>query len=307
MNFTDTVTLVVGCTSAFSVMVCVIVVTMVTLLGLCKHFMYRLATYQVVGALLMNVATGFAFLRYAGLSPKGSTACLVNAFVAVYFTWIKLLLTLGMTVHVFSYVVCRKSLAYLEWFYVAFSILVPLLFSWVPFVTHNYGQADPNLGCFIEAPNTTSALHRNGIIEEYSIYYGPLFLLMILDMVTITGMAIYVKRRSLTHTSSVMSSSLNNPYEAHKQGLLYFSPLLAYPMLFFVIILFPCLVNLLHVLGVQTNKWLTLVMGMLLASAGWIAGAILSAHLCCVRTYMKRETVPFETEQLTLLVEDSER
>eukprot|EP00731_Ephydatia_muelleri_P025143 Em0017g226a len=307
MNFTDAVTLVTGCTSAFSVAICIIVITMVMLLGLCKHFMYRLASYQVAGGLLMNVATGLSFLRYAGLSPSGSSACLIIAFVNVYFTWINLLLTLGMTAHVFSYVVCRKSLAYLEKFYVAFSIIVPLFYSWVPFITHNYGQSDINLGCFIDTPNTTSRVHRDGTIEQYSLFFGPLLLFMTLDMVVITAMAVYVRRRSLVHGASVMSSSLNNPYEAHSQGLVYFCPLLAYPMFYFVIILFPCLLHMLMAFGVPTNKWLGLTVGVLLASAGWIAGAILATHLWCARTYMKRETVPFESEQQTPLMEDSER
>lgn len=302
MNFTFTFTehLVMGCVSTFSIATCIVALAIVILLGRCRYFMYRLATYQVIGALLVNIATALYLLQDFGLTNDKTIPCLVVAFVNVYFTWIKLLLTLGMTAHVFSYIICRKSLAYLEWFYVIFSVLFPLLYSWVPLATNNYGQA--KLGCFIVTSNST-----DGIIEEYSLFYGPLLFLMTLDFILIVGMAVYVWRRSLVHRASIMSSSLKNPYEGHRQGLVYFAPLLSYPTLFFFIILFPCVLSLLTIIKVTVNRWFALSAAVALCSTGWIAGLVLFVHLYCARAYVHMAVVPFEAEVQTPLIEDSER
>ena len=295
MNYTDKVHLVMGCTSAVSVVMCAIAISMVIFLRLYKHFMYRLASYQVIGALLTNVAIGLVFLQLARVNNN----CRIVAFINVYFVWIELLLTLGMTTHVFSYVMCRKSLAHLEWFYVAASFLVPLLYSWVPFVTGNYGE-DPDNECGISITNT------NGFIEESTLHIGPFLLLMTLDMVFVLVMVFYVRYRSRKHRSSVMSSSLNNPYEEYRRGLAYMSPLLAYPIIFFVIIL---LLSALIVVLIVFRKiiWFSFVAVAVISSFGWIAGLVLMCHVCYSHVYKRGTMVPFETDRRLLLVEDSEK
>ena len=301
MNYTEQVPLILGCISAFSVAICVVAASMVTLLGLCKHFVYRLALYQVIGALLANVATGLVLVQF--FKPNDSKSCHVIAFINVYFGWIKLLLTLGLTAHVFSHVMCRKSLAYLEWFYLATCLVLPLFFSWVPFVTGNYGEA--NFACFIDTAGDRST-HVDGIIELFSLYYGPFLVLMTLDMAFVLVTAVCVKRRSLAHRTSVMSSSLNNPYDDQRRGLAYFAPLLAYPTFLFVIVSLPCVVSVLKVYKI-TNQWLVLTAGVMVSSIGWVAGSVLIVHVCYAHVCMKITSIPFETDAQTPLVEDSER
>ena len=127
--------------SFLSFIMCLIAVFLIFCMRLYKYFTYRLAMYQILSSLCLSaVQTSFiTLLNYDG-NIYYQIACKSISFLAEYNLWIKLLYTLCLVFHLFCLAVCLKNFRRLEISYVLFSILFPLLLSWIPFIHNSYGM-----------------------------------------------------------------------------------------------------------------------------------------------------------------------
>ena len=300
MGDVKSVQLVFGCVSLLSMATCAAAVVMLVILKLHMQVIYRLAAYQVMCAFFWNTCTSLVLVELrakddnstasAVNSSSSSLGCKVVGFLIVYSMWVMLLFSLCLTLHLFSYAVCHMRMEKREWLYIVVSILLPFLYTWIPFVTQDYGSN--GMWCFISG-------HTNQIVEEFTLYYGPLVLFMSLNVLVLFGTVAFLKLRATLHNSSVMSSSLSNPYESARKRLVYIKPLLVYPPLLFVMILFPFVYR---VLSARDSSYLrnihfamaTAVIG---ASVGFMVGAILMTHVCCSHVMYRKKT-PVENEVL---------
>ena len=78
-------------TSAVSTLMCIVTIAIVLCLKLYKYFVYRLAIYQVVAALLFSMTECLVILNINYRSNLFySIACKATAFLIQYTTWVKL-------------------------------------------------------------------------------------------------------------------------------------------------------------------------------------------------------------------------
>ena len=173
-------------TGMLSFTMCLIAVSLAFCMRLYKNFTYRLAMYQVLSSLCLSAAEASAItlLNFNG-NIYYQIACKTTAFPLEYFSWVKLLVTLCLVFHLFCLAVCLRNFKKLEIGYVLFSILFPLLFSWIPFIHNSFGVV--GAWCWIRSWKDDCATQKylEGIIEQFVLWYGPLFISLTLSVVAV--------------------------------------------------------------------------------------------------------------------------
>ena len=186
----NNVLLALGLTAIWSFLCCVVAVSMVIALRLYIHFIYRLAMYQVLASLFFSMSGGLTLMLYDYHKDSlyYEVSCKMTAFLLEYSLWVKILFTIWLTFHLFSYVVLFKNLKRSEWLYISSSIFGPFLIAWIPFIHNSYGFV--GAWCFIRSWNDDCATEKftEGIIEQFVLFYGPAILMVGLCVVAIVTM-----------------------------------------------------------------------------------------------------------------------
>ena len=175
-----------GVQGVAATIVCLIAIALVFIFKLYKYFAHRLALYQVLAALLYGAALAMelVFLRHPDKELK-SHGCIAISFFFLYFSWVKLMFTSWVVLHLLCFSVFYKNLQHLEKLFVAISIGFPLLFVWVPFVSEAYGSA--GAWCWIRNWQNDSSTdpYYPGIAEQFILWYGPALFCSIVDSIAI--------------------------------------------------------------------------------------------------------------------------
>ena len=229
-------------TGLISLIMCMIVVSLVFCMRLYKNFTYRLAMYQILSSLCLSAVevSYLTLLNYDDQIFYYQIACKANSFLIEYFLWIKLLYTLCLVFHLFCLAVCLKNFRKLEIGYVLFSILFPLLYSWIPFIHNSYGVS--GVWCWIRDWKDDCATQKylEGIIEQFALWYGPLFISLTLSVVAVFIILIVLARRVYAQKNQESECLIeNHERNQNKKALKELLPLLAYPVIFYVLSLFP--------------------------------------------------------------------
>ena len=164
-------------TSMLSAIVCLTALVIMIYFRLYKWFNYRLVLYILVSVLIYSLIH-FMQLPVAWYDPASKALvgfCQFIAFSSEYIIWNLLLLTVFIIIQLFSLVICFKELKAMERYYVLFSCIFPLFFSWIPFVTNSYGLSGQ--WCWIRKHDKDCS-ESAGIVEQYALWYGPLTLIM---------------------------------------------------------------------------------------------------------------------------------
>ena len=235
------VLLVMGGNGFLSSIMCLIAVSMVICMKLYKNFIYRLAMYQILSSLCVSaVQTSFITLVNYNGNIYYQIACKTISFLMEYLLWIKLLFTICLVFHFFCLAVCLKNLEKLEIGYVLFSILFPLLYSWIPFIHNSFGVV--GAWCWIRSwkDDCANEKYLEGIIEQFALWYGPLFISLSLTIVAVFITLIVLAQRGYRHKNLefeplIENRERNKIWKAIKELL----PLLVYPVIFYVLSLFP--------------------------------------------------------------------
>lgn len=158
--------------------------------------------------------------------------CLLTAFLKTYFVWVNLLLTVFLIFHFFFFAVLLKDIRRYEVIYVMFSVIFPMLFVWVPFINNNYGPVGNY--CWIKNKNSDGTKYQEGLIEQYTLLYGPvgLFLIICIPVAFIVTLVLAWKG-CCQKISDDNEPLINRHYKQHKKALMELLPLLAYPAIFF--------------------------------------------------------------------------
>ena len=116
----------------------------------------------------------------------------------------------------------------LEISYILIPILVPMSFLWIPFINNAYGMA--GTVCWIRREDYFCQKNLAGWIEWYALWYIPLILLSVINMITIVAiLVILCKRLCIKKTSD----------KVYKNMLRENAPLLTYPVIYNFFSLFP--------------------------------------------------------------------
>ena len=280
-------------TSAVSTLMCIVTIAIVLYLKLYTYFVYRLAIYQVVAALLFSLAECLVILNinYTN-SLFHSIACKTTAFLIQYTTWVKLLFTLCLVFHLFCLTVCLKNFVKLEVIYILLSVLFPLLHVWIPFIHNSYGIA--NAWCWIRNwnDNCPTRKYKEGIIEQFALWYGPLFVSLTVCLFMVIGILFVLTCRACRHheieTEPLM---INQEQNRNKTALKQLLPLLAYPIIFYTLSLFAIVDRIYGAISSHGSYNLVMVHSVINGLLGFFSGLALLVHVtflqksCCYQRH----------------------
>ena len=278
-----------GATASVSLIMCAFTVVLVAALRLHKYFTYRLASYQVVSGIFLSLSLVLQLMQ-----DKYQASCKVFGFFVEYFMWVKLLFTILLVFHFLAlFVYNERKLDKLEPLYVFVSFFLPMLFVWIPFIEGKYGKA--GAWCWIQdwknnCPNKKDLV---GIVEQFVLWYAPLFISLTISIIVAVVIVITVAKRAYFKTTgqSEKTSLMTLQAETHKhnQGALkQLLPLLAYPIIFYLLALVPLINRMYDAVSSDVNYPLALCHILSLSSWGFFSSLALLVHVCIKKRLMRK-------------------
>lgn len=288
--------LIMGGTGILSVLTCVIAVMSVFCLCLVKQFSYRLAVYQVMATLFYSISMSsvLLLLNYDNRSLFSVVSCKIVAFIIHYSMWIKLLFTLWLSFHLFSYVVFLKNFQKLEIVYVTTSVLLPLIHAWIPFIHNKYGLV--GAWCYIRTwkDDCESEKDLQGIVEVFTLFYGPIIISLILNTFAIFIMFVVMLRRVYKDRQQENVPLLTTRHQK-LQALKHLLPLLAYPIIYLFLLISPLIDRIYDAVSRRPSYALVIAHVFTGSLMGVFAGSALLIHVCYLQTSKIKRDTPRET------------
>ena len=255
-NLRTKVALGIAVTGIVSLCVCICAVILLGWQKMYKTFTHRLVLYLLLYSMVEAVSYA---LRAGGAiesfvySESYTPFCSFSGFFTLYLNFAQLLTQTVITFHIGCVVVlvelrCTRPLGlhylsitsafesesstrnakryavYLELIYALSPAVLPLLFVWVPFITGDYGKA--GLWCWIRRVNDNCELVISGVIQQYTLWYGPLLLLTLINTCVIITTIIIICWKAYQ-----FKKSGETPTD-YKNTLKQVLPILAYPVIF---------------------------------------------------------------------------
>ena len=275
--------------ASMSFLMCAISVCCVGWQKLYKHFSFRLASCQVLSSMMFSM--GMIIQVVLINNKKGAIdhlTCEMAGFVMEYFMWVKLLFSLSLIFHFFFVGVFKKSLVKLELIYVFLSLLLPLLFVWIPFINNSYGIA--GAWCWIRdwEDDCAQKNYAIGIVEQFVLWYGPVFIALTISVVVIVFIAVITVRREYylsvnfklnSETRSLLHSTYEDSNNHNKKALKQMIPLLVYPVIFYVLVLVPLVNRIYDAISSKANYPLALIHSLSIGSWGFFSSCALLIHM----------------------------
>lgn len=229
-------------TAVISFVACLVTLILMCILRTWKKFFQRLTLYLTAVAVLLSLSFIFQVLpvktNEREVEPKNAEwghVCKAVAFILQYTLWVMLLVICWIITYLLW--LTHYSLQGRTWRENAFgcysqkrlevagivlTLLFPLLFVWIPFVTDNYGVA--GAWCWISIPRNRcneTAKPLPGLGYQIGIWYGPSTVIVLLCTV---GIAIVIYRMCLL--------TLNKKRKDYYKVILNVSTLLVYLVFF---------------------------------------------------------------------------
>ena len=192
--------------SFISVLLCLAAVAVVCKQRLHKTLVYRLALYQVLSAMDFSIIWMIASLSYVFYTYKDRVV--IDALL-MGSSFIKLMFTVWISIHLFALAIFHKNLQRLERLYVVSSLLIPLAVTIVLLVINLTGCAN----------------NREEII-----------FIIIFAVLVIVSLVMVVMGTILCHRACRKRNALLSEYDKqHKKALREMLPLLLYPIFFLLL------------------------------------------------------------------------
>ena len=248
-----------------------------------KHFVNRLAAYQVLSSLFFDLVC-CSQVMFVGYDDNSSTdyvhLCAVVGFSLEYSMWIKLLFMFWLDFHLFCFTIFYKSSERYEKFCVVCLILFPLLyFVCIPFVHDLYGMAGS--WCWTQNWKDDCPLKKSElcVIEEYLFLHGPFLVFLAIAMGLIVATVFAIATRLIPYLLGSEAEPLidrDRRSQAFKEHL----SLVAYVIFFFFVLLVPASSNQIYG-GIKDDLSFEslLITAVTLPAIGFCAGMTLIAHV----------------------------
>lgn len=218
-----------GSLAIFSCIPCLVVVLIIVLLKSYHYFVHRLALYLTSAAIFYSITTALQMIPGDLFGIHNHQFCEAVGFLSEYGSWVLLLYIYWVVIHLFLLSVFHLSTRKAEVLFVIFPVIFPLLFVWVPFIHGLYGQAGG--WCWIVTANDDCTKIRAGQIEQFVLWYGPMFVASVGSIiVTLTTVVVLCRGAMGPRDESDMSQFTLQAQ--HKKALKEALPLLAYSVLF---------------------------------------------------------------------------
>ena len=279
--------------SAFSTLICVIALLITCYYRLYKRFVHRLVIYQLLSAIMFSLMC-FAELSFLNYDYNDSSImmkvlCGAVGFLVSVTIGIKFIITFWLTFYLFMFAVFSKDLYYLELLYVITSIIIPILFDWIPFVNNLYGVA--GAWCWIKdwdgnCPNKKIML---GTIEQYAFEYAPGGLLFLIDLILIIvtiGVLLYRSYCRPVKKTAEYDPLLERQAKGQKKAFKEILPLMLYPVIFMILFLPSLIQRIYGAIVPEAQRYFVFVLqAVTIPGYGLFVGVIVIIHIfimkCC--------------------------
>ena len=264
---------IVGSLGAVSVATCLLALCWLIYLKLYKQFLYRLAAYQVMGSLFhaLLAVCQFTFLEY---NDSKYPSCVAVGYLFHIAGWMKACFGCWITFHLFCFAVLMKNMRKVEPLYVISSILFPIVISSVPLITKSYGPTSE--WCWIQKQKCNSS-ELPGFIEQIAVWYGPIFVILVLQCIAMLTMIITVYYRAHRKSDENMFGS-----EQSKKAFRQLLPLVAYPVLFCILIT-PPLIERVYAFTSTPNHGFQVLLAICIPTWSLSSGVTLIVHIGVLR------------------------
>ena len=168
----------------------------------------RLIIYLTCSALFHSICLSLQPMSYnykneeAENSVLLNVSCMATGFLVQYSSWVELLFTLVVTVHLVL-LSFKKDYKWKELGYILFPIILPLVFSWIPFLHKNYGMY--GAWCWIQKDDLKCNIFLEGMIEQFALWHGGHFIFLSISLLLL---AIFFYRIRRLHQESVHKAIL---------------------------------------------------------------------------------------------------
>ena len=295
----DAILYAMGIPAIFSTVLCIVAILAVVLLGLSKLFIYRLTMYQVLGSLCQSFSMAFqlSLFRYSGDLLYYRVICRAAAFLLQYSLFMKLMFTVWLTIHLFSYVIFFKNLKSLEWIYLSSSLLVPFLIACIPLITHSYGIA--GAWCYIRSwkDDCSGDDYKEGIAEQFALYYVPTCVFLTISVIAVVIMVVVMVQRACVRSRVLKEENqplthAQKDQKVNVEALKQLLPLLAYPIIYFTLIAFAATDRV--YMAVSSSKSIALIQVHAVAGSliGTFSSLVLFVHICIMWKPKKQTKIP---------------
>uniref|UniRef100_A0A1X7UQJ8 G-protein coupled receptors family 2 profile 2 domain-containing protein n=1 Tax=Amphimedon queenslandica TaxID=400682 RepID=A0A1X7UQJ8_AMPQE len=219
---------------AFSFLSCLFIIGMIVILILLqryKFFTQRLSLYLAITAFGYSASNSVDFTSY--YAPTNTIAlyyCRIIGYVQTNAIMFFYMATAVIMIVVFIEVTCKRATDQMEVLFVFLIFGLPLLITWIPFVTDDYGPLGS--ACwFTLVDMETCEISTTGVILIIAIYFVPTKLIMIIVSLLLLVTLIFVKRQRKV---AKMQREQENRHQMRKQLETELRPLMTYPVIVLV-------------------------------------------------------------------------
>jgi len=243
--------------AGLAVFACCVAILLIFISKAYKRFVHRLTFYLAFAALLYSVVFILQILpvedRCGFMVVRNEQFCMAAGFLVLYGGWVMLFFICWITLHLFILAVFKRN--YKSWKYEVGGLIVchscPLMVCVVPFINFKHGVMYGLAGawCWIKVTGNSCHPYGEGVIEQFTLWYGPLIFIVLLIFLVIAIMIIALYRGTRERSGELSTTyQLQSQYrEALKETM----PLLFYPIIYNILC---CLAFANRVYYAATNK-----------------------------------------------------
>ena len=220
----------------FSFLCCVTVIFLICYYKKYQFFPQRLILYLAVVSTVHSIVFIVGRVNYHATREVADTLCMVVGFIALYASWVELLLIACITTHLFLLLVLGVETSQKEVLHLLVSFILPLLWCWIPFIENSFGSSGP--WCGIRIHNEVDCgLHLFGGLLRFFLWHIPLYTFFLIFFLSCL-LAILFK----LNKDSLEWEGDPQKQETKQKIIAQVKPLIFYPMIF-VLFKLPLLIN----------------------------------------------------------------
>ena len=151
--------------------------------------------YMSVSAVIYGSVTAFNRVDYFLTNTATMSFCAAEGFLSVYSSWTVLMSVFAVTCNVFMEIIERpNSSRCAQCLWLVSIFVLPLLFTWIPFIKMQYGQPPATPWCYF--PVSPSSDFGRGV--RYGLTFVPYALFIAVQIVMyVSGVVVVLRRRKL--------------------------------------------------------------------------------------------------------------
>ena len=172
-------------TGFFSALCCLAMVIVIVRRKEYYFFTKRLILFLAIAAMLHSLSYPLARVNYYTPRYIYDDYCYFGGFYNFYSSWVEVIALSCLTFHMLLSTVVKpplEKLNYLQYVYLPMMYLLPLIWSWLPFLYHTYATTDS--WCDLRVVDENCNRFIFGYIARFALWYGPVYLILFICFLT---------------------------------------------------------------------------------------------------------------------------